>query len=158
MADFTPITTQEQLDAVIGDRLKRERETVSKRYGDYDTLKEKVTDYEKQIGDLTRAAEDAAKKYAGYDQQLADLQAKVKGYETASVKTRIAHETGLPYELAGRLTGEREEDIRKDAEGLAKLLGGGSGRSAPPRKDSEPAGNDKRAALRALSAQLAGED
>lgn len=157
MAEFTPITTQEQLDALIGDRLKRERETISKRYSDYDTLKTKVADYEKQIGDLTRAAEDAAKKYAGYDQQMSELQSRVKGYETASVKTRIAHETGLPYELAGRLSGDSEEDIRKDAEGLAKLLGS-SRQAPPPRKDSEGGADGKRSALRALSAQLAEAD
>ena len=108
MEEFKPITTQAEFDAAIGERLKRERETLSKKYGDYDDLKTKVADYEKQIGQLTRAAEDAAKKYAGHDKELADLQAKVKGYETDSVKTRIAHEAGLPYELAGRLTGEDE--------------------------------------------------
>ena len=32
MSEFTPITTQEELDAVIGERLKRERDTVTKRY------------------------------------------------------------------------------------------------------------------------------
>lgn len=119
MEEFKPITTQDEFDAVIGERLKRERETLAKKYGDYDDLKNKVADYEKQIGQMTRAAEDSAKKYAGYEKDLADLQAKVKGYETASVKTRIAHETGLPYELAERLRGEEEADIRKDAEALA---------------------------------------
>lgn len=159
MEEFTPITTQEQFNAAISERLKRERETLARKYGDYDDLKKKVADYEKQIGDLTRAANDAAAKYAGYDEQLAQLQAKVTGYETASVKTRIAHETGLPYELAGRLSGDTEEDIRKDAESLSKLLGQSQGgrRSAPPLRDTEPAGNgtDKKAALRALGAQLA---
>lgn len=159
MSEFVPITTQAEFDAAIGERLKRERETLAKKYGDYEDLKRRAADYEKQIGDLTRAAEDAARKYAGYDQQLADLQAKVQGYETASVKTRIAHETGLPYELAGRLSGDTEEAIRKDAESLYKLLGQGQNgrRPAPPVRDTEPAGtvSDKKAALRALGAQLA---
>ena len=157
MEEFKPITTQAEFDAAIGERLKRERETLSKKYGDYDDLKTKVADYEKQIGKLTRAAEDAAKKYAGYDKDLADLQAKVKGYETDSVKTRIAHEAGLPYELAGRLTGEDEAAIRKDAEALAKLLGG-QNRKAPPLRDTEPAGDGKKAAMRAFSAQLVGDE
>ena len=137
MADFTPITTQDQFDAAIGERLKRERETLAKKYSDYEDLKTKVADYEKQIGQLTRDAAGAAKKYAGYDKDLADLQAKVKGYETDSVKTRIAHETGLPYELAGRLTGEDEAAIRKDAEALSKLLGG-QPHKAPPLRSTEP--------------------
>ena len=154
MADFTPITSQEQLDALIGDRIKRERDTVAKKYGDYDDLKTKVTDYEKQIGDLSKTIEDSGKKYAGYDKTLADLTAKVKGYETRSVKMRIAHEAGIPYELATRLSGETEDDIRKDAESLAKLVGKPSP-AAPPLKSTEPAGGDtKTAALRALAQNL----
>ena len=35
MGDFTPIETQEQLDAVIGERIKRERETSAKKYEGY---------------------------------------------------------------------------------------------------------------------------
>ena len=36
---------------------------------------------------------------------------------------RVAHETGLPYEMADRLTGSNEEEIKKDAESLVKLIG-----------------------------------
>ena len=49
MAGFEAITTQEQLDAVIKDRLERERKTLTEKYSDYDDLKERVSDYEKQI-------------------------------------------------------------------------------------------------------------
>ena len=49
MSEFTPITTQEQFDAAIGERLKRERESLAKKYGDYDALKQKTDDYERQI-------------------------------------------------------------------------------------------------------------
>ncbi|MEA4965392.1 MAG: DUF4355 domain-containing protein [Oscillospiraceae bacterium] len=149
----TPITTQEQLDTLIGERIKRERDTVAKKYGDYDDLKTKAADYEKQIGDLSKTIEDSGKKYAGYDQTIADLTAKVKGYETSSVKMRIAHETGIPYELATRLSGETEDDIRKDAEALSKLVG--KPNQAPPLKSTEPAGGDtKTAALRTLAQTL----
>ena len=34
MAEFTPITTQEDFDKAIGERLKRERETVKKNMPD----------------------------------------------------------------------------------------------------------------------------
>ena len=89
MAGFEVITTQEQLDTVIKDRLERERKTLTEKYSDYDDLKEKVSDYEKQIGDLNKSIKDNEKKYADYDQQLSALQTKVKGYESDSVKTRI---------------------------------------------------------------------
>ena len=147
MEEFKPITTQAEFDAAIGERLKRERETLAKKYGDY----------EKQIAQMSKAAKESAEKYAGYDKNLAELQAKVKGYETDSVKTRIAHETGLPYELAGRLTGEDEAAIRKDAEALSKLLGGQKHKT-PPLRDSEPAGDGKAAAMRAFGAQLLADE
>ena len=35
----------------------------------------------------------------------------------------IAHEKGLPYELAERLSGETEQDIAADAEKLAQFVG-----------------------------------
>ena len=152
--EFTAITTQEQFDAAIGARLQRERETLAKKHGDYDDLKTKVADYEKQIGEMSKNAEEASKKYAGYDKTLAELQSKVKGYESASVKTRIAHEVGLPYELAGRLSGDDENTIRKDAETLSKLLGNQT-HQAPPLRSTEPDGLDnKTAALRSLTNQL----
>ena len=150
MAGFEAITTQEQLDAVIKDRLERERKTLTEKYSDYDDLKEKVSDYEKQIGDLNKSIKDNEKKYADYDQQLSALQTKV-------VKTRIAHEAGIPYELASRLTGEDENSIRKDAETVAKLLK--TGQQPAPLKSTEPGDVDgKRAAMKNVLAGLKGED
>lgn len=156
MAGFEAITTQEQLDAVIKDRLERERETLTKKYSDYDDLKIKVSDYEKKIGELNKSIEDNKKKYADYDQQLSALRIKVKGYESDSVKTRIAHEAGIPYELAGRLAGEDEDAIRKDAEAVAKLLK--TGQQPAPLKSTEPGEVDgKRAAMKNVLAGLKGE-
>ncbi|NLS85764.1 MAG: phage scaffold protein, partial [Ruminococcaceae bacterium] len=105
MAEFTPITTQEQFDAAIGDRIKREHETIAKKYADYDDIKTKNAAYETQVGELSQSMKDTAAKYAGYDKTLADLQGKVAGYEKGSLKLRIANESGIPYELAQRLTG-----------------------------------------------------
>lgn len=150
---FEIIDTQEKLDAVIADRLRRERETVSKKYADYEGIKKTNADYEKQIGEMAKAADEAAKKYAGYDKQLAELQSKLKGYETSSVKMRIAHETGIPYELAERLSGATEDDIRKDAESLSKYIG--KKKTAAPLKSTETTSSDeKTAALRAFTAKL----
>lgn len=103
MAELTPITTQEQLDKVIDDRLKREKESTIKkmqedgRMSKDDIAKVKVG-YEKQIADMSAAADEQAKKYAKYEKKLADRDAKIKNYETASVKARGAHEAGLSYE------------------------------------------------------------
>lgn len=150
---FEIIDTQEKFDAAIAERLRRERETVSKKYADYDDLKKRTAEYETTLGTMTKEAEENAKKYSEYDKKLADLQAKVKGYETGSVKTRIAHETGIPFELAERLSGDTEEEIRKDAETLSKFIGGVK-KSAPLRNSDGGNDDSKTSALRAFTASL----
>lgn len=133
MADFTPINTQEELNNVIGERLRRERESVSKEFeqkiaekeAEISTSKASAEELNKQLEALNKQLEDANQKISG----ISALEDKIKGYEAASVKSRIAREVGIPYELAERLSGETEEDIRKDAEGLRKLIG--SGKQAP---------------------------
>lgn len=142
MAEFTPITTQEEFDAAIGERLKRERRAITEQYGDYENLKTKVADYEAQIGGLTKERD--------------ALQAKVKGYESSSVKMRIAHETGIPYELADRLSGQTEDEIRADAKRISGFLA--PVRQAAPLKSTEPANvSAQAAAWRTLTDKLTEE-
>ena len=120
MAEFTPINTQEELDKVIGPRLQRERDSVTKELnGQIAERDQKIKDFETQVGDLTKQLETANEK-AG---KVPELEGKIKNYEAASVKTRIAHEVGLPFEMAERLSGEDEKSIRADAEGLKKIMG-----------------------------------
>ena len=146
------ITTQEELDAIIGERLARKDEQVKKQYGDYEELKKKVTEYEASIAEYTKQLEAASKKAASHDKQVAELTEKVKGYETASVKTKIAHEHKIPYELAGRLSGETEEEIRADAVNLAKLISGG--RETPPLANPESGKTGENAGYRSLLSSL----
>ena len=46
MAEFKAIETQEELDRIIGERLKRERDATEKKYADFETLKEKAARYD----------------------------------------------------------------------------------------------------------------
>lgn len=135
--EFTPITTQEEFDRAIGERLKREKESFKK---EADELKSKNAAYEKQLGELKSSHDEMAKKSADYDKTVAELSGKVTSYEMASLKARIAHEKGIPYELAGRLTGDDEKALREDAESLSKLID--KRQPAPPLKSTEPAGKD----------------
>ena len=120
MAEFTPINTQEELNAVIRDRLQRERETIAQRYGDYDDLKQQVANLTAQVGTLTTERDNSVQQVAEHAKTISTLQAQLKSHETNSVKMRIAQEVGIPHTLAERLTGETEEDIRKDAEAIAQ--------------------------------------
>lgn len=119
---FKPIETQEELDNIIKDRLKRERETTQKRYEGWVSPE----DHQKAITDANKAFDDYKKAHESDEQTIADLTAKNKKYETASLKSRIAHEVGLSYEWIDRINGEDEKSIREDAESIKKLVGSGS--------------------------------
>ena len=151
MAESTAITPPEQFEAALKDRMDR----YAKKFEGYtspDDLAKIKADYDTQIATLTKTAEEKAKKYAGYDKELAERDAKIKGYETASVKTRIAHEVGLPYELSGRLSGDTEDDIRKDAESLVGLIG--KGHQTAPLASSETTEDKVKTAVKQLSEKL----
>lgn len=125
MSDFKAIETQEQLESVLKDRLERAEKKWQEKYEGYlspDDVKNQTEDLEKQISEYGKSLNDANEKAKADAENIASLQAKIKEYETASVKSRIAHEYGIPYELANRLSGETEEDIRKDAESLKPLV------------------------------------
>ena len=150
MNEFKPIETQEQLDAIISDRIKRAQETTRKEFEGFLSPEDAAKKYSGYL-----SPEDEKKKYAGYlsPEEAAKKDAKIKGYETSSVKMRIAHENKIPFELAERLNGESEEDIQKDAKVMAKYLNQQEG--GAPLASTEPAGVDsKRAAVRKMLSDL----
>lgn len=151
MSDFTPIETQEQLDKIIGERIKRERETTEKKFEGYISPEAAAEKYKEYL-----SPEEVKKKYEGYlsPEEAAKKDAQIKSYETGSVKTRIANEVGLPYEMAARLSGEDEDSIRKDAQALQKLMGR---KPAAPLADPESNKGTKDAGLRAMLQQLNGK-
>lgn len=118
--EFKAIETQEAFDAAIKSRLERNTRTVTeevtKKYEGYmspDDVAKNNENYTKQIADLNE-------KLKGNETTIADLTAKNKAYELNSEKMRIANEVGIPLELADKLSGETTEEIKADAEKLAK--------------------------------------
>lgn len=116
--EFKAIETQEDFDAAIKARLDRNTKTVT------DEVKKSYEGYisPDEAKKLTEQVEALTKQLTERDGSITDLTAKNKQYETASVKARIAHEKGLPYELAERLSGETEKDIAADADKLAQFV------------------------------------
>lgn len=153
MGEFQPINTQEELDRVLASRLQRERDTVTKSFQAQITERdEKITGFESTIKDLNKQIE----TLNGQTGRVAELEAKVLEYETASVKTRIARETGLPAELADRLSGADEAAMRADAENLAKLLKSQQAPAPMYRPSGEGANDGKDAALKGLVQSIRG--
>ena len=132
MSEFKPITTQEEFDAAIKARLSREKE----KYVDYDQLKSRVEELEKENGGLKSTIEANRQSKADADKQLEEMQNQISNYETASLRTRIALQHGLPYDLADRLQGTDEESFKADAERLAGFMK--SNQPVAPVKETEP--------------------
>ncbi len=148
MSDFTVIETQEQLDKVIGERIRRAEAKAAEKYGDYEAIKAKNAEYAAQIAQLQETI-------SGNKTTLDALNEKVQSYETASVKTKVALEIGLPYQMAGRLSGTTEEEIRADAKSMLDLIG--TQKPVPPIGSGEPVVSDKANSKDAIWANFAAQ-
>lgn len=161
MSEFKVIETQEQLDAIIGERVaraeKKGEEKALQQYSDYDDLKKQLEEQTAKVEELNSQLTAQTETASTSAKELEDLKAKVHKYETDSVKTRVAHEEGLPYDLAARLSGEDEESIRADAKALVELVG--KSKPAAPIGSPEPVvkGNDRESALREMLSNMKGE-
>ena len=100
--------TQDELNAVVNDRLKRERE----KYADYSDLKKKAELYDKyeeeSKSEIQKATERAEKLQA-------ELDGIKKQEEVRGIREKVSKETGVPASL---LSGMTEEDCKEQAEGI----------------------------------------
>lgn len=125
MADeFKPIETQEAFDTAVQSRI----DEAVKQYKDWISPE--------------KAAE-----------QTTALQNQIDALTTTNLRMKIAQEKGLPSELADRLNGSTEDEIRKDAEMLAKFA---APRASVQNFTSEkpPSGDTKTAAYREMLKNL----
>lgn len=151
---FEPITTQEALDSVISERLKREREKIESKYSDYSDLKNKITDYEKQFADFNKQLETLGAK----EKEIESLKATNLKFETDSLKTRLAHEAGLPYGSTKYLSGSTEDEIKDSIKDFSAFVK--TSTPSAPLANPEPvitAEGKNLASNRELLAKLKGE-
>ncbi len=148
---FKPIETQEQFDAAIGDRIKREGDKVRKEFEGFLSPEDVAKKYEGFL-----SPEQEKEKYKNYlsPEDVAKKDAVIKQHETNSAKMRIAHEMGLPYDAVGFIQGEDEEGIKKSAEALKGLVGAGN---VPPLASPEEGNNSVDAGLKNVLKGLKGE-
>lgn len=150
--EFKAITTQEEFDTAIQERLSRQKKSIEEQYADYAEIKERNAELEAEVGTLKTTLAETNNKYANYDKDVAELNAKIAGYETANMRTRIALQHNIPYDLASRLVGEDEESITADAKKLAELVGHKD--PVAPLKDVEPPIDGKDGAYKSLLENL----
>ncbi|MBQ1576519.1 MAG: hypothetical protein IIZ83_06125 [Oscillospiraceae bacterium] len=115
--------TQSEMDAIIRDRLKRERE----KYADYDALKEKAGRFdaaeEAQKSELQKATERA-------DALQAQLDSMLKADNVRKIREKVAHETGVPATL---LNAEDEETCKAQAKAIMEFAKPGAYPAVPDR-------------------------
>lgn len=153
--EFTAITTQEEFDQRIGERLKRERESIENKYKDYDDLKTKNSEKDAKIGELEKQLRDAK---AEHEQAIAEKDARIKGYESDSVKTRIAREMGLSFEAIDFISGDDEEAIRKSATTFKAYVDKAKGPAPSFTPEGEGASKNKDAGYKNMLAGMKGEE
>lgn len=112
MPTFTPITTQEELDRIVGE----------------------------QVTARTTA-----------------LDTEIKTLKASALRHKVAHDKGLPYEMAARLTGETEEELGRDADTLVGFFKSNQP-PAPPASHEPPVGDSKKTAYKTMAAGLVPND
>lgn len=122
MGEFKPITTQEELNEVLKDRLNRQKESIESKYANYDELVEENKSLKEQLSDTQNILEKNKADSDSFNSQIEELKGKLNSYELKSLKTDIALKNGIPYELASRLVGETEDDLLNDAKNLSSML------------------------------------
>lgn len=125
---FTPITTQEDLDKVIGARLARERE----KYADYDDLKA------------------AASKLADAEARLAQIDAKAA---LDKIRDDVAKQAGVPADL---LRGSTKDELTAHASALAEALQARPSVPVIPTQGATPGVSDAESSRRAFAQKLFG--
>lgn len=110
---FQPITSQDDLNRIIDDRLKRERA----KYADYAELKDKAKAYDKLQQD-SQTAEQAL------NDRLAKLESSLTDQQVANLRLKVAQRHKLPDGSEEFLTGTTEDTLDEQAK---RLLGLGTG-------------------------------
>ena len=155
--EFKVIETQEDFDKAIQKRLAQKDREMSERYKDYlspDDVEKIKSEYETKMAKINDDLKAANEKIAGNDQIVSELTNRATTAEGDLLKSRIAYESGVPYELAGRLVGSNEEELKADAEKLASFL---VPKSAPPLHTSDSSNNsnaDMASLLNQLNSQF----
>jgi nucleoid DNA-binding protein len=122
--------TQADIDRIVRERVKRERE----KFADYDDLKKKA--------EGAKTLED----------RVAEIEANAKKSDERAVRAEIANEKGLTPSQAKRLVGSTREELEADADELLKDIGATKKKNTVPRegKNIQTGDDPMRATARAL--------
>lgn len=150
MSEFTPINTQEEFDSLIKDRLARERA----KFSDYEDIKSKLAEAQTKIADFEKTIESNKKAYDKLTAESQEKDSKIAGYEADALKTSVAINKKLPFEMRKYLQGATEEELNASADELLRLS-----TPVPPlaNHEPEPPKDSKQQAMRDMLKSIKGE-
>ena len=119
--------TQADVERIIADRLKRERE----KYADYDDLKAKAAEADTSKSDLQKLTD----RVTAAEKRAADAEAK-------QLRAEVAQAKGLTAAQAKRLTGSSKEELEADADDLLAAFGGKKDAPKPEGEGGKDGGED----------------
>ena len=97
--------TQADVDRIVADRLKREREATRTKYADYDDLKTKA--------EGAKTLED----------RVAEIEQAARQAEERALRAEVANAKGLTANQAKRLQGSTRDELEADADELLADIG-----------------------------------
>lgn len=110
-SDFKPITSQDDLNRMIADRVSRERS----KFADYGDLKAKAEKFEQLESEKMTEAQ-------RLQEQINDLSGKATKAEREKSRLQVIADEGIPKEYHGLVHGETEDDLKASAKVARELI------------------------------------
>lgn len=154
--EFQAITSQEQLDNVIGERLRRQKEQFEEKIKEYEALKEENSKLQTELEQKNQFIEENKKETSMRTEDYENLEKELSSLKLQQLKQKIAINNGIPLDLANRLSGDNEETLLEDAKTLSQFIN--SNPAPQPLKSVEDTNvNDEDMAYRQLLNQIQGD-
>jgi hypothetical protein len=120
---FTPITSQEQLNTVIAERIKRAEAKAVEPFKDYDDLKEKAAKYVEGQNAAKSVEDKAAEQIAKLQKQIDGLNDNLTQSQSEAVKARIQAKYKISDDDAALfLTATDTDVLDKQAKALSERI------------------------------------
>lgn len=113
--DFKPITTQDQLNKIIQERVKREKEKTVEATSQLSTLSKELEELKEKYQKAEQTGSELAEKYK-------NLQTENERYAKNALKQKVATENNLPANAVEFLQGDTDEELAQSAAKLRSLL------------------------------------
>src|SRR5690625_145645 len=138
-------------DEVIDKVMAEHGKTIqSVKPADYDDLKTEKANLEQELTKLQDTLNNQEKEL----NSIEDLKKENETLKLEKIKINIASQANIPLELAGRLSGSNEEEIKADAEKIAGFV---NKKQPLPLKPSEQDVNNEKREMEQMLDELTGK-